>query len=67
MIYCAAYITQPCKDIICCRRCEKYEQCRKNKCLNNPETCGKIDWNYSGLKNQLLQKIYGSEDHEEIV
>lgn len=67
MIYCMAYERQPCRDTICCRRCEQYEKCWRHKCHNSPEICRKIDIHYTKLKTELLQKLNGSETDEETV
>ena len=58
MIYCIAYERQPCKDTICCRRCETFEKFWRRKCFNNPEVCG---------KSCSHEKNGGSDNHEEAV
>ena len=33
---------QPCGKDICCRICEKYEQCKRGRCENKPDKCIKF-------------------------
>ena len=40
IILCDIFGRQPCRRYICCRTCEKYEQCRRRKCENDPKKCG---------------------------
>ena len=40
ILLCKVFRQQPCKKRICCRMCEKYEQCKRIKCENDPKKCG---------------------------
>lgn len=39
---CKVYIRQPCGKVWCCRGCKKYDECKHNKCKNDPNKCARF-------------------------